>query len=115
MLASLNCSHSSPPTCLPQVESVVQYRMVYGLEQWLVKWKGYGEDGNTWEPWENLLTAQVQQEARKVKDASLPTSMQGLNKLTLPRLRSALQDRGLETTGLKAVVVGRLFAALQQS
>ena len=37
-----------------KVESVVQYRCQYGTEQWLVKWKDYGEDRNTWEPWEHL-------------------------------------------------------------
>ena len=36
-----------------KVESVVQYRCQYGTEQWLVKWKDYGEDRNTWEPWEH--------------------------------------------------------------
>ena len=37
-------------------ESVAQYRIQYGVEQWLVKWRGYSEDHNTWEPWGNLLT-----------------------------------------------------------
>ena len=97
-----------------QVEAVIQYRMTYGVEQWLVKWKGYGEDRNTWEPWEHLLTAEVQAEASKVKDASLPTSKTGLEKLTLPRLRDALTARGLDTSGRKPEVVARLLAALQQ-
>jgi len=42
------------------VESVLQYRTYYRKEQWLVKWKDYGHDRNTWEPWENLLTEDVQ-------------------------------------------------------
>ena len=37
-----------------EVENVVQHRTFYRKDQWLVKWKGYGEDKNTWEPWENL-------------------------------------------------------------
>ena len=36
-------------------------------EQWLVKWKGYGEDRNTWEPLENLLLEWVQKRAEEVK------------------------------------------------
>lgn len=34
-----------------EVERVLQYRCVYGEEQWLIKWKGFTEDRNTWEPW----------------------------------------------------------------
>ena len=47
-----------------EVEKVVQYRCLYGVEQWLVKWKGYAEDRNTWEKWDNLLTPAVEAEAR---------------------------------------------------
>lgn len=34
-----------------EVEKVMQYRCLYGTEQWLVKWKNFGVDRNTWEPW----------------------------------------------------------------
>ena len=54
-----------------EVENVVQYRSYYRKEQWLVKWKGYGDDRNTWEPWEHLLTEAAQAEARQVKEAAL--------------------------------------------
>ena len=37
------------------VEWIVQYRSYYRKGQWLVKWRGYPEARNTWEPWENLL------------------------------------------------------------
>lgn len=33
-----------------EVECVMEYRCIYGLEQWLIKWKHYGHDRNTWEP-----------------------------------------------------------------
>mmetsp|Transcript_44101 Transcript_44101/g.138973 ORF Transcript_44101/g.138973 Transcript_44101/m.138973 type:complete len:149 (+) Transcript_44101:235-681(+) len=87
--------HAEMPTSSDgwEVEAVIQYRMMYGVEQWLVKWKGYREDRNTWE---HLLTAEVQAEAGKVKDASLPTSKAGLEKLTLPHLSDALTARGLD-------------------
>ena len=54
-----------------EVEAVVQFRSYYRKEQWLVKWKCYGEDRNTWEPWEHLLTEQAQAEALQVKAAAL--------------------------------------------
>ena len=49
------------------VEAVVQYRTYYRKEQWLIKWQGYGEDRNTWEPKEHLLEEWVQQQAEEVK------------------------------------------------
>jgi len=53
------------------VESVLQYRTYYRKEQWLVKWMGYGHDRNTWEPWENLLSEQVQQMAKDKREEHL--------------------------------------------
>lgn len=50
-----------------EVERVLQYRSHYRKEQWLIKWKNYGEDRNTWEPWENLTTDSVQREAARIK------------------------------------------------
>ena len=70
----------------------------HGVEQWLIKWKGYGEDRNTWEPWDNLLTKEVQQEANRTKDVALPSMA---HKLTVPMLRETLQAKGLESVGLK--------------
>ena len=53
------------------VEAVVQYRTYYRKEQWLIKWKGYGEDRNTWEPKENLLQEWVLKQAEEVKKAAV--------------------------------------------
>ena len=97
-----------------EVESVAEYRMQYGVEQWLVQWKGWGEERNTWEPWEHLLTPEVQGEAKQVKEASLPCDAAGLGKLTVGRLRDALSTRGQDTSGLKAVLIERLCAYLVQ-
>eukprot|EP00966_Prymnesium_polylepis_P104247 2414242-Prymnesium_polylepis.1 len=50
------------------VDAVLQYRVQYGVEQWYVKWKGFGDDRNTWEPWANLLTPEFQSEAKAVNE-----------------------------------------------
>ena len=93
-----------------KVESVAQYRIQYGVEQWLVKWRGYGEDRSTWEPWDNLLTEAVQAEAHQVKDSALPSVAK---KLTVPLLKAALEARGKPSDGLKATLVERLLEALK--
>ena len=94
------------------VERVTEYRCLYGIEQWLVKWKGYGEDHHTWEPWENLLSSDVEAEARVVRTASLARSEAGLGKAVMVTLKAALQERGLDTMGQKSVLVSRLLEAL---
>mmetsp|Transcript_41088 Transcript_41088/g.82361 ORF Transcript_41088/g.82361 Transcript_41088/m.82361 type:complete len:133 (+) Transcript_41088:684-1082(+) len=101
------------------LSQVMQYRCLYGIEQWLVKWKddrlrSYGEDHNTWEPWDHLLTAEVRTEAQRVRTAALPRDQAGLTKLVVVTLKAALDERGLETTGQKAELVGRLLEALQK-
>jgi transposase InsO family protein len=37
-----------------EVEKIVRAKREKGVLKWEVKWKGYGEEDNTWEPWENL-------------------------------------------------------------
>jgi hypothetical protein len=42
-----------------EVERVLGERKVHGKVQYLVKWRGYGEWENSWEPKENLRNAQA--------------------------------------------------------
>ena len=97
-----------------EVERVTEYRCLYGTEQWLVKWKGYGEDRNTWEPWENLLGADVEAEARATRTASLGRSEAALGKAVVVTLKAALEKRSLDTSGQKPVLVSRLLEALEK-
>lgn len=40
-----------------EVERVLRSRVVRGKEQLLVKWKGFGDFENSWEPVDNLANA----------------------------------------------------------
>ena len=53
-----------------EVEKLLEYRSKYRKDYWLVKWKGFNEDRNTWEPWESFLDEVVQQEALQLKVAA---------------------------------------------
>ena len=112
---SLHAIRAEMPTAADdwEVEAVVEYRCVYGIEQWLVKWKGYGEERNTWEPEANLLTAEVQAEAAKVREAGLPLTAAGLQKAVVVTLKAVLAARGLDTSGQKAQLVEHVLSALQ--
>ena len=94
-----------------QVEAVSQYRVKYGVVQWLLKWKGYGEDRNTWEPLGNLRTPVLVAEARRVREASLPTTQEGLMNVTVVALKAVLEARGRDSSGGQKVdLVRRLLA-----
>jgi len=52
------CSPTPPPVELEEqewfVERIVTSRITKGEVKYLVSWKGYGPDDDTWEPYENL-------------------------------------------------------------
>lgn len=65
-----------------------------------MKWRGYEMDHNTWEPMDNLLTGEVQAEARSVRTAALQRDHVGVAKHVLLTLQAALlEERGRDTSG----------------
>jgi hypothetical protein len=40
-----------------EVERIMRAKREKGMLKWEVKWKGYSDENNTWEPWENLKNA----------------------------------------------------------
>ena len=93
------------------VETIRQFRVMHGERQWLVKWMGYEEHRNTWEPWENLGET-VQHEALEVQHASLPDNSPAVHKLNVAELKASLSLLQLDISGAKPVLAARLIDAL---
>ena len=61
-----------------EVETIQAKKMFRGKPHYLIKWQGYGEDSNSWEPLENLTNASVmvedfEREQRSNSDYQLPS------------------------------------------
>jgi len=54
-----------------QVEEVLAYRKFKGAEQWLVRWRSYGPDDDTWERWHMLDSEPVRHQANDLREQTL--------------------------------------------
>ena len=69
------------------VEKIVSKRVVGGKTQYLLKWKGYDSDENTWEPEENLdcqdLLEEFNKKASKGRDAAATAASMATASVTI--------------------------------
>ena len=64
-----------------EVEQIVNHRRILGTTEFLVKWKGYLESENTWEPEDHLLNCQgkLNYYRRRKMNLTLQSPDQSLN------------------------------------
>jgi len=90
-----------------EIEKIVEERTVGKNKEYLVKWKGWKDEDNTWEPKENLTAAIIKKyeaEAKKQKDSASakkpgPASKK---KVTIPEKAALLMSKKMEKTVKKA-------------
>jgi len=49
------------------IESLVDFRLFKGSEQWRVRWRGCGPDEDTWERWDKLDSPALQERAKTLR------------------------------------------------
>ncbi|KAL3284715.1 hypothetical protein HHI36_018863 [Cryptolaemus montrouzieri] len=53
-----------------EVDKIIDEKMVRGVRHYLIRWKGYGPEGDTWEPESTLNCPEAMEEFKKTKKSS---------------------------------------------
>ena len=81
-----------------EVEKIIDYNKVKGVGQYLVRWRGYKADDDTWEPYENLTGCEdildifIRGMLQERMDATTPEEFKDLQLPSESDLRKVLRD-----------------------
>ena len=56
------------------IEALLEYRVWLGNEQWRVRWRGEGDEADTWEMWRVLDTEALRRRAESLRAAASGSS-----------------------------------------
>lgn len=62
---------------------------------------------------ENLLTTEIQEEARRCRESAFTPTVEGLQKAHVVTLKAILESRGLDSSGVKVLLVQRVANMLR--